>query len=50
MKVAIDFDDLLGLLLALKGACETIEGLAGQQAWPDEWYEEPLAEFRALLQ
>jgi hypothetical protein len=30
-------------------AAETIDGLSGQQAMPDDWYEKPLAEIRTTL-
>jgi hypothetical protein len=36
------------LLAALQEAARVIEGLADQQAMPDDFYESPLAYFKAL--
>lgn len=36
-------------LALLAEACEVIDGLADQQAIGDDWYEVPLAKFRAAI-
>ena len=37
------------LLAACKAAVQAINGLADQQAMPDQWYEKPLAEIEAAI-